>query len=123
MGSDIHRSQPLTHRSRMPQQGSLFAFDLPSNRFVPTAEEDWYHLDRAAIQLFHPSAPIEENDLFAGRITQANGLLDAIYQKGQHAVLFGERGVGKTSLSNIVEKRVLGESQYYKFIKINCTRA
>ncbi len=33
-------------------------------------------------------------------------MLDSVYQKGGHAVIFGERGVGKTSLAKIIDKRV-----------------
>jgi Cdc6-like AAA superfamily ATPase len=50
---------------------------------------------------FTPGAPIDEFALFAGRQTQIQRLSDTVMSKGRHAVLFGERGVGKTSLSNI----------------------
>nr|WP_284145391.1 ATP-binding protein [Xanthobacter aminoxidans] len=39
--------------------------------------------------------------MFAGRQPQVRRLLDAVSERGRHAVLFGERGVGKTSLANI----------------------
>ena len=48
--------------------------------------------------VFSPSAPVTRRDLFAGRQQQLQDLIHVILQKGQHAVLFGERGVGKTSL-------------------------
>lgn len=51
--------------------------------------------------VFSPSAPIEQRDLFYGRIEQLRKLHDAVFERGQHAVLYGDRGVGKTSLSNI----------------------
>lgn len=51
---------------------------------------------------FTPNAPIDERALFAGRSEQVNKLLRTVAQKGQHAVLFGERGVGKTSLANVL---------------------
>lgn len=49
-------------------------------------------------EVFSPSAPVTRRDLFAGRQQQLQDLIHVILQKGQHAVLFGERGVGKTSL-------------------------
>lgn len=49
--------------------------------------------------LFSPAAPVTEQELFAGRRRQMDSLLQAIAQTGQHAVIFGERGVGKTSLA------------------------
>lgn len=53
-------------------------------------------------RVFSPTAPIDERSLFAGRNEQVRKLVDAINQKGQHAMLFGERGVGKTSLANVL---------------------
>jgi Cdc6-like AAA superfamily ATPase len=53
-------------------------------------------------ELFTPATPINEKDLFAGRLSQVNRVIDAVSQRGQHAILYGERGVGKTSLSNVL---------------------
>jgi Cdc6-like AAA superfamily ATPase len=52
-------------------------------------------------RVFTPSAPIDERDLFAGRMEQIRSILDATTQRGQHAFVYGERGVGKTSLANV----------------------
>jgi len=51
--------------------------------------------------VFKPTAPINREDLFAGRQPQTRDVVDAVNQQGQHAVLYGERGVGKTSLANM----------------------
>lgn len=59
-------------------------------------------------EVFSPSAPIESNDLFVGRLKEASRIVDAILEKGQHAILYGERGVGKTSLANILNDRIKG---------------
>lgn len=53
-------------------------------------------------RVFTPTAPIDERALFAGRHAQLRQVIDAVNQKGQHAIIFGERGVGKTSLSNVL---------------------
>jgi len=52
--------------------------------------------------IFTPGTPINSLDLFSGRIKQIEKIKDAISQRGYNAVLYGERGVGKTSLSNIL---------------------
>jgi hypothetical protein len=52
--------------------------------------------------IFTPGAPINERDLFAGRSEQVEKIFDAVSQRGCHAILYGERGVGKTSLSNMI---------------------
>lgn len=51
---------------------------------------------------FSPGAPINTQDLFAGRIEQLNMVLTSIGSRGRHVIIFGERGVGKTSLARIV---------------------
>lgn len=53
-------------------------------------------------EVFSPSAPIARRDLFTGRHAQVQDLLQAVLQRGQHAVVCGERGVGKTSLVTLL---------------------
>lgn len=55
-----------------------------------------------ASSVFTPSAPINDKALFAGRIDQIRQVIDVVNQRGQHAIIFGERGVGKTSLANVL---------------------
>jgi AAA domain len=52
--------------------------------------------------VFRPATPINSMELFAGRQKQSSSLIAATNQNGRHAVLFGERGVGKTSLANML---------------------
>jgi Cdc6-like AAA superfamily ATPase len=59
-------------------------------------------LSIAAATAFQPRAPISTRELFAGRWEQLTTVADAVSQKGLHIIIFGERGVGKTSLANIV---------------------
>ncbi|UOQ75934.1 ATP-binding protein [Hymenobacter sp. 5516J-16] len=62
-----------------------------------TKEDKLLKLD----DVFSPTAPIEKRDLFYGRIGQLSDLYSAVTQRGAHAVLYGDRGVGKTSLANM----------------------
>jgi Cdc6-like AAA superfamily ATPase len=57
-------------------------------------------------QLFTPGTPINQQQLLAGRVEQINDVLNAALQVGRHAVLFGERGVGKTSLARVISSVV-----------------
>ena len=52
--------------------------------------------------VFTPGSPVSERDLFAGRQDQIKRIMEAVSQKGFHAVLYGDRGVGKTSLANVL---------------------
>lgn len=68
---------------------------------------------------FSPSAPIDSR-AFAGRESQITDVINACAQRGQHVVIFGERGAGKTSLAN-----TLGQMLRTKFLipacgTINC---
>jgi Cdc6-like AAA superfamily ATPase len=56
--------------------------------------------------IFSPGAPVDKYALFAGRTSQVRDVLNAVNQRGQHVILFGERGVGKTSLANILSELV-----------------
>jgi Cdc6-like AAA superfamily ATPase len=72
-------------------------------------------------QAFSPSAPIDRASLFAGRIQQITTIITAVAQKGQHVIIFGERGVGKTSLANVVHDFVTGHGNREVLIaKVNC---
>jgi hypothetical protein len=70
---------------------------------------------------FTPSAPIQRHDLFAGREKDLKKVLNAVFQPGQHAILFGERGVGKTSLANQLYDVLaeIGKGHYVR--RINCS--
>lgn len=70
--------------------------------------------------VFKPAAPINRADLFAGRQSQIRDILDAITQQGQHAVLYGERGVGKTSLANMILPNLRSEQSGLLVVQVNC---
>jgi Cdc6-like AAA superfamily ATPase len=71
-------------------------------------------------EVFTPSAPIDNQALFAGRVNQLNRIISAVSQRGQHAILFGERGVGKTSLANVLLKMLRGSQEQLKSVIVNC---
>ena len=69
-------------------------------------------------QVFSPSTPIQEKDFFFGRMSQLEKIIEAINEKGQHAILYGERGVGKTSLANTMNKSFTNVFP----VKVTCDR-
>lgn len=69
--------------------------------------------------VFTPGAPIDERNLFAGRTQQVREVIDAINLKGHHAVLYGERGVGKTSLANVISQFLSGHL-FVIASRVNC---
>jgi len=62
-------------------------------------------LKKKASQVYSPMTPIKEEGLFFGRKSQLDRVHEGVTETGQHIVLYGERGVGKTSLANIVTDR------------------
>ena len=81
--------------------------------------------ERLRVQLgraFSPAAPINQYDLFAGRSEQLSNVIGAINQRGQHAIIFGERGVGKTSLANVLSSYLesVGAGMDLLAPKVNC---
>lgn len=70
---------------------------------------------------FTPFAPVVSRDLFAGRVDQLIDVSSALASPGRQAVIYGERGVGKTSMANIL-KDVMPQSSPPTFVsvKVNC---
>lgn len=70
-------------------------------------------------KVFTPSAPISVKELFAGRTQQVSKVINAITQPGQHAIIYGERGVGKTSMANVI-RGFLPNDEIITTVKVNC---
>lgn len=66
---------------------------------------------------FSPAAPINHRDLFAGRLEQMGSVHDALYERGRHVLVYGERGVGKTSLASVMAS--MAERQHI-VARVNC---
>jgi Cdc6-like AAA superfamily ATPase len=84
-----------------------------------TSEEHLKLLQQIS-ESFSPSAPIDQKALFAGRIQQFMDVITAVGQRGQHVILFGERGVGKTSLSTVISQAFKGSANTISSGTINC---
>jgi Cdc6-like AAA superfamily ATPase len=90
---------------------------------LPAASQpDFPALDVQVGKIFTPATPVNLEAVFAGRIEQVRLVADAVNQPGQHAIVFGERGVGKTSLANIVSSRLKSSSPTIPILspRVNC---
>jgi Cdc6-like AAA superfamily ATPase len=73
-------------------------------------------------QVFTPSAPVASRNFFAGRVQQIMEVTSAIAQPGRHVMLYGERGVGKTSLANILTEILEPISpEFGVAVRVNCS--
>ncbi|WP_197053296.1 AAA family ATPase [Litchfieldella xinjiangensis] len=86
-----------------------------------------FGLDREAIilrsgvrEIFTPHTPIDEVDHFFGREEEAARLVSVINSPGQHILLYGDRGVGKTSLAMTTCKAILQQLQGGHFFEKRC---
>jgi Cdc6-like AAA superfamily ATPase len=78
--------------------------------------------DRLLIEcgrVFTPATPISRRDLFAGRVDEIRKIIDTITSAGRHAILYGERGVGKTSLASIL-KDIFSTQSDIRISRVNC---
>jgi Cdc6-like AAA superfamily ATPase len=65
--------------------------------------DQWRQLRFDAGRIFTPSTPIGVAELFSGRQQQIQRLIDTVAEPGRHAIVYGEPGVGKTSLAQIIQ--------------------
>lgn len=75
--------------------------------------DETYYEDERKIQdsgvrdIFTPHTPIDQESLFKGRRTEVQQILSTLNTPGQHVLLYGDRGVGKSSLANISSKNLV----------------
>ncbi|MEW6289278.1 MAG: ATP-binding protein [Thermodesulfobacteriota bacterium] len=71
-------------------------------------------------KIFTPHTPIQSIDLFFGRQSEIQRIIEHLNTPGQHSLLFGERGVGKSSLANVACELLLKHLVKGKFFKKRC---
>ncbi len=62
-------------------------------------------LDRLS-KWFTPNRPIDLPEYLSGRVKLIYNIQDAVHTQGLHIILYGERGIGKTSLARVTAYRV-----------------
>lgn len=70
-------------------------------------------------RVFSPAAPVNKLKLFAGRLKEIRLISEAVATRGRHAIMYGDRGVGKTSLASVL-KEFFSQSEGYRTVKVNC---
>lgn len=71
--------------------------------------------------IFRPSSPTDDPEMFKGRERELSRVLGAVQELGQHAVVYGERGVGKTSLAYMARDAFLASSPRSLAVRIPCS--
>lgn len=111
----------------MADEQQELPMDLPpiAPASPPAKEPDWRRLILRAAKYFRPTSPITVPDVFAGRERQLTRVCDVVTQEGQHALLYGERGVGKTSLASVLSAYLVAseeDGEYAEIVspRVNC---
>ncbi len=66
----------------------------------PELITEWEMLRAEVYGAFSPGSPIKLTEDLSGREVQAQRLRSIVLSAGEHALIYGERGVGKTSIAN-----------------------
>ena len=67
--------------------------------------------------IFTPHKPITDERFFRGRLEEMKQLLSTLNTPGEHALLYGDRGVGKSSLANIAAQNLVKLTEQKLIIK------
>lgn len=90
------------HR-RAPETGGLPRFNTTASDQMSGRGSDRFAVVRAKLRhAFTPSQPVADRRLFAGRDEVLKTIIRSIEDQRLHVVLYGERGIGKTSLMHIL---------------------
>jgi Cdc6-like AAA superfamily ATPase len=85
--------------------------------------KDRYRRLAKATEVFTPGSPTDSLELFSGRFEQVSDILNAYNTRGQHVALYGERGVGKTSIANILAEALAARPGASRptSVRVGCT--
>jgi energy-coupling factor transporter ATP-binding protein EcfA2 len=95
--------------------------NLPMSQIVPRSSREWDELHMLLGSTFSPHKPINDRDLFVGRIGLITKVVDSVFQSGKHVVLYGDRGVGKSSLANSLKSTLMVMANNILIEKRSCT--
>lgn len=82
--------------------------------------EAWDALRAEVYGSFSPGSPIKLQSDLAGRDEQASRLRGIALSSGEHALIYGERGAGKTSIANTFHLSLNTPIRKVDFIHVNC---
>jgi hypothetical protein len=76
------------------------------------------HARSALRAAFTPAQPVTDQRMFAGRLPVLSRLIEVIEDRLSHVVVFGERGIGKTSLLHVLAN--LAQESRYLVLRGTC---
>lgn len=86
----------------------------------PQTDADWEVRQTEVYSAFSPGSPIKLQEDLSGRDEEASRLRNIVLGSGEHALIYGERGVGKTSMANTFYKSISAPTQQVRAVHVNC---
>jgi hypothetical protein len=109
------RSRPAGDVSRRDVAGGIYLHEPDLDMFGLRRES---RIAASGVRnVFTPHQPISQVNLLFGRSEEVGRLVQTLNTPGQHVLLYGERGVGKSSLANVVSEVILQAVQPSFFVK------
>jgi Cdc6-like AAA superfamily ATPase len=76
--------------------------------------------DSKVREVFTPHQPIQSVEFFCGRESEVSRMIEYLNTPGQHALVYGDRGVGKSSLANITCSVIIRQLSNGKLYNKRC---
>ncbi|GBF26138.1 hypothetical protein MnTg02_01175 [bacterium MnTg02] len=77
-------------------------------------------IESGVLETFTPHQPVRAYELLLGREREVQEIIEYLTTPGLHVLVFGDRGVGKSSISNIVGQVFESEFQDFRIIRKRC---
>jgi Cdc6-like AAA superfamily ATPase len=104
-------------RPRSKRSGWLPSFRATASDQPRHPQSDRFAEARLRLRsAFTPSQPIIEPGMFAGRTEVLSTLIRAVEDEHLHAVIYGERGIGKTSLMHMLTRAAMDARYIVSYI-------
>ena len=98
---------------------SLPRFQSTAGDQIDTRQLDRYAVMRSKLRrAYTPAQPVSDRKMFAGRTKVLAALIRAIEDQRLHAIVYGERGIGKTSLLRVLAQAA--QEARYLVVYITC---
>lgn len=72
----------------------------------------------ALLNAFHPAKEVDDPEFFAGRAREVAALTDSLHITGSCPIIYGDRGLGKTSLAVQIKHIAMGDDELLRSLGI-----
>lgn len=112
------RGTPLVRPEAEPRRSGLPRFDRGGFGSRAGGNDELQRVRLRLREAFTPSQPVLDERMFAGREALLATLIRAIEDQRMHVVLFGDRGMGKTSMLHVLARQA--EEAHYLVAYSSC---